>query len=294
MRHVPHLRRAAFRWATVLVVLCSLVATAPQAHANAAAGSGTDALMSGDLTARGAEIFHGQAFDTCEAPSLGAMRDWRASPYGAVGVYVGGRGRACAAQPHLTRDWAHRVSAMGWRLLPLYVGSQSPCVYLDSKRNTTIDWERPWQQGAAEARDAIGSAKALGMVPGSPIYLDMEAYDRHDASCAATTLAFTQGFTRALRNAGWIPGFYSSATSGIAHLAEARRAGAADLPDVLWYARWNTAPTLHDEPVLAPDAWQPHRRVHQHMGDVAETHGGRRLHIDRNLVHAPVAVLGPR
>ncbi|GAA1928249.1 hypothetical protein GCM10009716_40110 [Streptomyces sodiiphilus] len=254
-------------------------------------GEPAPGTMSGDLTALGAEIFDGEAFDTCVAPPLDAMRDWLRSPYRAVGVYIGGRGRACKEQPHLTPGWVREVNAMGWRLLPLYVGSQSPCVRLENKRGVVMDSARPWDQGVEEARDAVASARGLGMTAGSPVYLDMEAYDHTDESCAATTLAFTRAFTREVREQGYIPGYYSSSTSGIAHLENARLAGVDDLPDVLWYARWQVPPTLHDEPVLAPYAWQPHRRIHQHAGDVYETHGGRRMHIDRNLVHAPVAII---
>ncbi len=247
--------------------------------------------MSGDLTARGARIFQGRGFDTCEAPALGTMRDWLASPYRALGIYIGGKSRACAAQPHLTPDWVRDVSRLGWRLLPVYAGSQSPCISPPGHSAATIDPGGPREQGIAEAKDAVFSARALGLAPGSPVYLDIEDYDHHDPACAAATLAFVQGFTRHLTDAGWIAGYYSSATSGIAHLENARRAGAPDLPDALWYARWGAAPTLNAEPALDPAAWQPHRRIHQYAGDVAETHGGQRLLIDHNLVHAPVAVL---
>lgn len=273
------------------------VTAAPPALAEDAAvprpGTGT-AFMSGDLTAgHDAEIFHGKGFDTCQAPPADVMHDWLDSSYRAIGVYIGGHGRACKEQPHLTPDWVREVSAQGWRLLPLYVGSQSPCVRLDHKRDVALDPGRadPRAQGASEARDAIARAEALGLAPGSPIYLDMEAYDEHDTACAAATLAFTQGFVRELRDGGWIAGYYSSADSGIRHLEAAREAGADDLPDVLWYARWDTAPTLYAEPALDSRAWQPHRRVHQYAGNVRETHGGSTLLIDRNLVHAPVAVL---
>ncbi|WP_129841392.1 DUF1906 domain-containing protein [Streptomyces sp. RFCAC02] len=248
-------------------------------------------LMDSDLTEQGAEIYEGSAFDTCEAPSLSTMGAWLSSPYRAVGVYIGGRGRACPTQTNLTPDWVGDVSEMGWKLLPLYVGSQSPCVRDDAKAAVSIDADRPWQQGVEEAADAIAAAEDLGLAPGSPVYLDIEDYDHLDTSCARTTLAYVQGFSRALRAEGWIPGFYSSAESGIAHMEAARADGAVDLPDVLWFARWDAVPDLDAEPSLDPAAWQPHRRIHQYAGDVTETHGGHRLAIDRNLVHAPVAVL---
>ncbi|MDT0342034.1 glycoside hydrolase domain-containing protein [Streptomyces litchfieldiae] len=297
MRYVHHTGRAPSRQnrpsrflplltLPTLLILLTLLPSTP-----ALADTPAPPPTTGDLAAAGAEIYRGPAFDTCDAPDLDTMRAWLASPYRAVGVYIGGRGRGCPGQPHLTPDWVTAVHDLGWRLLPLYVGSQSPCTRLPGTNRVPIDAERPREQGAAEAQDAIAAAQALGLAPGSPIYLDMEDYDHQDPGCAATTLAFVQGFTHRLDAAGFIPGYYSSATSGIAHLENARLAGTPDLPEVLWYARWSTEPTLHAEPALDPAAWQPDRRIHQYAGDVPETHGGRELLIDRNLVAAPVAVL---
>jgi hypothetical protein len=42
-----------------------------------------------------ATMYTGQAFDTCTAPPLTTMQAWLASPYRAVGVYVGGQNRTC-------------------------------------------------------------------------------------------------------------------------------------------------------------------------------------------------------
>src|SRR5690606_28277364 len=151
--------------------------------------------------------------------------------YRAVGVYFGGRGRACPNQPHLTPDWVTEVDGMGWRLLPLYVGSQSPCVQARNKRHVTIDPSRPRAQGESEGRDAVARAKELGLAEGSALYLDMEAYDHRDTACATTTLEFVQGWNREVSRQGYLPGFYSSAESGVRHMAAAREAGRADLPE---------------------------------------------------------------
>ncbi|MCF6522096.1 DUF1906 domain-containing protein [Streptomyces sp. JJ36] len=236
--------------------------------------------------------FTGVGFDTCHTPSFETMQDWTASPYRAVGVYIGGRARACPDQPNLTPGWVRAVDSLGWRLLPLYVGSQAPCVHAKGKRRYTIDGYAPRYQGVREGADAVRQARALGMHEGSPVYLDMEAYDQRNASCARTTLAFVQGWSREVRRHGYLPGFYSSSTSGIQHMERARRAGAGDLPGAVWFARWQEEPDLFGEPVLASDAWQPHRRVHQYRGNIRQTWGGRTLKIDANLVDAPVAVVG--
>lgn len=238
-----------------------------------------------------AEIFRGEAFDTCRTPAIGVLRDWQASDYRGIGVYFGGRARACPDQPNLTRAWLAEADSLGWSVLPLYVGSQSPCVRAANKQPVRISGD-PAKQGAEEGADAVARADALGMGRGSALYLDMEAYDHREAECAATTLAFVRAWNRAVADSGYLPGFYSSASSGITHLESERRAGTADLPEAVWFARWQEEADLWGEPVLAQDAWAPDGRVHQYTGNVTETHGDSTLTIDRNLVSAPVARIG--
>ncbi|WP_367822408.1 DUF1906 domain-containing protein [Streptomyces sp. LMG1-1-1.1] len=232
--------------------------------------------------------FEGKAFDTCEAPSVAVMKAWRSSSYGAVGVYFGGRGRGCPKQRELSAAWVASVHAMGWRLLPLFVGSQAPCVVSPAKRPYAIGAD-PSRQGTNEGAEAVRAAQALGMGASSPLYLDIEAYERGDARCAATTLSFVRAWNREVRRLGYVPGFYSSADSGVRDIEAQRRAGTKDLPAVMWFARWRGQPSLYTESVLHPQAWTPHARIHQYVGDVAESHGGRLLHIDRSEVDAPVA-----
>ncbi|MEU3792091.1 DUF1906 domain-containing protein [Streptomyces fructofermentans] len=233
-------------------------------------------------------VFKGRAFDTCRAPSADTMGRWRASRYRAVGVYFGGRGRACRSQPNLSHRWMRKVRAQGWRVLPLYVGSQAPCVFARHKRSVRIG-RHPWRQGRSEARDAVRRAGAIGIGRGSALYLDMEAYAYQKKRCARSTLRFVRGWDREVRKLGYLPGFYSSAESGIRHLGNARRAGVRDLPSVMWFARWRVRARVLGEPALLRTGWSSSRRIHQYTGNVWERHGGRTLLIDRNLVHAPVA-----
>ncbi|MFC4495446.1 DUF1906 domain-containing protein [Streptomyces ovatisporus] len=249
-------------------------------------------LSGGDPRALGAKIFKGQAFDTCRTPSSALMRAWYGtSPFKAVGVYIGGRARACTDQPHLDADWVQKADATGWKLLPLYVGSQSYCVRASNKRAFTMSRRRPAEQGGTEGRDAVRQAKKLGLGKRSAVYLDMEAYNNSNTACAITTLRFIQGWNRAVRKAGYLPGFYSSSDSGIEHMEGARKAGRKNLPEMLWFARWRVKPSLNNDKYIARDAWKPHRRIHQYDGNVRRTYGGHSLNIDRNLVDAPVAVV---
>ncbi|WP_407566129.1 glycoside hydrolase domain-containing protein [Streptomyces sp. 184] len=275
----------------VLAVFAGTLAGSPSAAGTAAPVSVPADLR--DPRDLGAHVFRGRAFDTCHTPSRAAMSAWRASPYRAVGVYFAGRGRACPEQPHLTTSWLRGVHRMGWRVLPIYVGSQSPCVTADNKRHVRIDSARPRRQGRAEARDAVRSARALGMVKRSALYLDIEHF-RGSAACKRTTLAYIRAWNREVRRHGWFPGLYSSANSGIRMIEKARRAGQDGMPSMIWVARWHTRPSLYGEPHVDPAAWRPHRRLHQYAGMVEERHGGKRILIDRNVVDAPVAIMGPR
>jgi hypothetical protein len=236
-------------------------------------------------------IFRGWGFDTCRTPATRTMRAWLRSDYRAVGVYYAGLARSCRKQPNLTRGWVRSADRMGWRVLPIYVGSQSPCAFSRAKRKHRISRDHPWRQGRAEARDAMARAGRLGFERGSPIYLDMEAYSVVGSRCTKPVLSFVRAWDRQVRAGGYLPGFYSSSDSGIAHMGRARAAGIPDMPSVIWYARWRVPPTLHLEPMLAPGAWQPHRRIHQYSGNVRERHGGRQLRIDRNRMDAPVAIV---
>ncbi|WP_327067795.1 glycoside hydrolase domain-containing protein [Kitasatospora sp. NBC_01302] len=239
-------------------------------------------------------VFTGSAFDACSAPPLDTMRAWRgASPYGAIGIYSSGGQRACA-QPRLTADWVRQVRALGWRLVPIHAGRQAPCApppgrSRSADRPQLIDPAHAVQQGQAEAAEAVKGLRRIGIGQGAPVYLDLEAYPPGNAGCAKAVVDFTLGWTQALHTAGYFAGFYSSLDSSITDLAAAARAGAAPLPDAVWYAHWDDRASTDGGGVLGADQWARHRRAHQHHGTVQETHGGVGLEIDRDQLDTLVA-----
>ncbi|MFI1394618.1 DUF1906 domain-containing protein [Streptomyces sp. NPDC020681] len=286
---------------TLVALLALLLAAAPDSDvpAGVEAAALGDAPLDApagaavDTTADTAVTFRGQAFDTCRTPKLATMRAWRkSSPYGAVGVYYAGRGRGCLEQPHLNRSWVAEVHRMGWQVLPVFVGSQAPCVRDEHRRKVAIG-SKPAAQGQREGSEAVRQAWALGMIRGSALYLDLEAYDVDNETCARTALDFARAWNREVRRQGYVPGFYSSADSGVLHMERARLAGTGDLPSAMWFARWRGKPSLYGERVLNPYAWRPSRRIHQYEGEVTEQHGGHSLTIDRNMADAPVARIRP-
>lgn len=224
-------------------------------------------------------VFTGLGFDACAAPSAATMRAWlRSSPYRAIGVYIGGRNRACS-QPNLTASWVEEQTAAGWHLIPTYVGLQAPTSSCSScaKLNPSI----AAAQGAAEAVDAVADAVAIGIGPGSPIYNDMESYAR-TASAINATLAYLEGWTKKLHQLGYESGVYSSSASGIRDLAS-RIGTLYTQPDHIWIANWNGRKDTAD-PYVPANAWANHQRIHQYRGGHNETWGGVTINIDNNYV----------
>jgi hypothetical protein len=226
----------------------------------------------------GGSVFTGLGFDACAAPSSRTMSAWGASPYRAIGVYIGGDNRGCS-QPNLTASWVSAQTAAGWHLIPTYVGLQAPtsacgsCGKLSAARATV--------QGEEAAVDAVAEAASVAMGPGSPIYFDMEGYSRTSSSSAAT-LTFLEAWTEKLHALGYVSGVYSSGASGIVDLAGQVGTGYT-LPDNIWVANWNGQATVTD-PYLPANGWSQHQRIHQYRGGHDETYGGETINIDNNYV----------
>lgn len=232
--------------------------------------------------------FAGAAFDTCAAPARRVMEAWRASPFGAIGIYISGDQRGCR-QEQLTAAWVSDVDAMGWRFLPLDVGLQAPCADNRRLRRMSSDASTAAAQGAAAAAEAVRAAAGLGLLPGSPLYSDLEGYDREDAVCGETVRAYVRGWTSRLHEAGYLAGVYGNFASGMRGLSDGYLSALHVRPDVVWNAHWDGRPTLTGWPGVPDEHWPAHQRIKQYRGDHYEVHGGLRVNIDSNIVDAPVA-----
>ncbi|GAA2390877.1 hypothetical protein GCM10010420_13530 [Streptomyces glaucosporus] len=258
------------------------------AGAAVVAGAGITAQTSTAATVWPAQkTYTGRAFDTCTAPSLAAMRSWDTGFYGAVAVYVGGRNRGCA-QPNLTASWVKSVSSLGYKLIPLYVGAQPPCQTSRNPERFTATTAAAI--GKSNAEDAIAKASALGMKPGSPIYLNMESYDITNKACNDATLTYVRSFTRTLRAKTYRAGLYGFSSSSAKAIATAK--DRTDLPGNLWYALWDKKNTTTADWPWDPKLFTPHSRGHQYMVNSRETRGGHTITVDRNAWDAPVAIIG--
>ncbi|HYP55156.1 MAG TPA: DUF1906 domain-containing protein, partial [Solirubrobacterales bacterium] len=247
--------------------------------AGGAASSG-DAGASAAPPARVSALadYTGLGFDACAAPSRQAMRAWDESPYRAIGVYIGGLNRACS-QPNLTSGWVTEQVALGWHLIPTYVGLQAPTSACSSC--ATLSPGSATLQGAAAADDAIERAREIGIGPGSPIYNDMEAYSR-TSSATNATLTFLSAWTQRLHAFGYESGVYSSGASGIADLVSRLGTGYVQ-PDHIWIANWDGRRTA-DDPYVPDYAWSEHQRIRQYRGGHDERWGGVTINIDNNYV----------
>ncbi|WP_377271808.1 glycoside hydrolase domain-containing protein [Peterkaempfera sp. SMS 1(5)a] len=238
-------------------------------------------------------LYSGEAFETCTAPSTDAMNAWwGTSPYRTVGIYMGGANRGCA-QPNLTPDWVKSVSHTGWKLIPIYFGSQPYCT-TNANKKVRYSATAAATQGAADGADAVTSAASLGLRPGSPLYVDVENYDNRDAACSTTVLAYVRAWNQTVHAHGYWAGFYSSAATGVADMAKAASTTppTADLPDVMWYAEWNGTDNTTTSNYLSPTLWTGHRRGHQYVGRADQTWNGVSMNIDEDAWDAPVAVVG--
>jgi hypothetical protein len=223
-------------------------------------------------------------FDTCTAPSLQTMRAWR-QKYSAAAVYIGGVEMACG-YGNLSASWVRAVRAMGWSLIPIWVGVQAPCTGFSQKINPS--YAAP--EGAGAAREAVLHAKSFGIWRGAPVYFDMEAYNSSRTLCRHSVLSFLNAWTRQLHARGYASGVYSSAGSAAEDLGNASSVYGRPLakPDSIWFALWDNRANLVGTPYLLSFWWNPDRRIKQYQGPHWHKVGRIRLNIDSDWVEGAV------
>jgi hypothetical protein len=223
-------------------------------------------------------------FDTCTAPSLPVMRAWR-TKFAATAIYIGGEEMACD-YGNLSAQWIKAAEAMGWSLLPTYVGPQASCNTFSGEINP----KQAAAEGRAAAANAVADAEMFGLGKGTPVYYDMEAYNNSDARCVMGVLTFLDAWTRQLNADGYVSGVYSSADSGIIDLdtiSSVDRHSLAE-PQQLWFALWDDSNNLNGEPYLTVPLWPPAHRSKQYAGSERMKIRGLALDVDLDLVDSAV------
>jgi hypothetical protein len=213
------------------------------------------------------------------------MSHWLASPFRAIGVYIGGPEMACS-QTNLTATWVSAETTAGWHLIPIYVGLQAPS---NGCGCAAISTTNAAAQGAAAAQSAVEEAQVLGLGAGNPIYDDMENYTRGTVA-SQTVLTYLQGWTQELHALGYLSGAYSSELSGVEDLVAKQGTGYVE-PDELWIANWNNQQTTTDAKVPATE-WADNQRLHQYLGGHTDDYGGSSINIDSDELDAATAAPG--
>jgi peptidoglycan hydrolase-like protein with peptidoglycan-binding domain len=295
--------RTAVATLAALGLVIGVTASLQSAESAPAASAATTAVAPNPVTPGD---YTGLGFDQCNAPSQRAMDVWLAkSPFRAVGIYISGNSRFCREQPNLTPTWVHTQLAKGWHLLPITLGPQASCQFrfprygwkIDPRINPspTSTYAAARAQARAEARKAVAAAKALGIVPGSTLFYDLEGFSlTHTTKCTQSALWFLSAWSNELHRQGYVSGVYSSASSGITLLERARvnRTPGVILPDQLWIAHWRSGANTRSS-YVADDGWANHQRVKQYQGGHKETWGGVTINIDRNYLDLRTPAVPP-
>jgi hypothetical protein len=223
-----------------------------------------------------------QGIDACTAPSLDTLRAfWDGTPYGDLGIYLGGVNRACA-QPNLTASWVSQAVDMGWSFMPIWVGPEAPC-FSRAIAKFSNDPATAAMQGQQEANGAIAAAQGVGFSRGSVVYYDMEAYGTTGTTCSPAVQAFVGAWVSTLHAAGWKAGIYGSCVN------VGDFAAAVPQPDALWYAHWDGIASPTDPTCPATQAWSPDRIIKQWHGGSNETWNNVTLNVDGNCADGIVA-----
>jgi hypothetical protein len=246
----------------------------------------------------------GYGFDACEAPPTSATGTWRlASPYTSIGVYIGGINRACSNAALNNSTWVNTVVSQGWRLIPIYVGLQAPCINFGSAQ-LSRDPPTAFFQGVDAGGDAANRALNAGLPYNSPIYFDMEGYDNSDAGCVAAVRSFVNGWVAELHALGFRAAMYSSLCSGIVDQATVYNTAGYNRLDAIWFAAWpylngddagyaTYTPTLFGltgcGAPLTDSMWTYHLRIRQYRASHNETYGSVTINIDTDAVDGPLA-----
>jgi hypothetical protein len=153
-------------------------------------------------------------------------------------------------------------------------------------RTLSLNTAQAHSEGIAAAHDAVAHAKRLGILPGNPIYYDMEGHSTGGSNTAAV-LAFFSGWTSTIHAARYISGVYGSASTIMSSLVPKYHTRYRE-PDNIWIADWNGQRSTHDPYVPAAD-WSHRQWLHQYAGGHNESYGGVTINIDNDFLNGATA-----
>ena len=210
----------------------------------------------------------------CDAPRPQRMQAWVGSRYRGVGdLHRAGSNRTCDAQPNLTPPGScHGLEELAPDPdLPGPSGAlRRPAA---AEEHFTVS--NAATNGTADAVAAVAAARALGMLPGSAIYGDMENYNAADYQLPRRGAALpSRRGPRSCHRVGYLSGMYVNLGSGAQHLADSFNSTGYARPDALWIARYDHVASLTGWAGIPDTRWSNHQRAKQYWAERTETYGG--------------------
>ena len=159
------------------------------------------------------------------------------------------------------------MAVLGWRLIPIFKGRQPPCGGKAS--DLKIVPAVAASEGTWAADNAADQVMALGMIKGSAIYYDMEAYPTGNAACRDAVLSFLSAWTSELHRLGYVAGVYENLNLGARDLAGVYDSASYARPDALWIARYDQDKALTGWAGIGDGRWAVHQRAKQFSADLS-------------------------
>jgi hypothetical protein len=212
-------------------------------------------------------------FDVCQAPAMNVLSAWwKNSPYRWLNIYIGGINRACPNGP--TADWVNAAYAMGWGLVPTYVGRQAPMACQPGTNAYPMgnDPATAFQQAQNAADDAASALVSANLAPGTIVYDDMEYY--RGSACDPLVAAYIDGWVQGMHTYGYKAGVYISA-SNVNAIVNA----AITEPDDIWLVSrgWASSTggyaancSVYGNGAVGDSAWHSHR-LYQYLVNNGQT-----------------------
>ena len=215
------------------------------------------------LGARGARLRRERGHARATSPATASTsasprprRRWTAgrpqSPFLAVGIYISGDSRACRSQPNLTPTWVGtqvRQAAGGCCRSRSARRPRASRASRATSDDFTISPRRappaatppPARRAPPRPTRTPPTRRRTASAPAARSGTTSRASTSTNTDCRESALAFVSRVGAALKELGYVAGFYSSASSGIKMLDDARvkRPGQFALPDRIWIARWD-------------------------------------------------------
>jgi len=242
-------------------------------------------------------------FDACSLPTVSQMQTWyTSSPYRVLGAYIGGVNFACSSGlSAFTPAYTASVLGQGWEIIPIWVGPQAPGSGCTSCSDFSTTPATATAQGVTEADSAVAAMQNLGMLQGSTIIYDMEAYSDTVTADVAATQAFIQGWDSELHAKGYLAAVYS----GHGEFDSWTPNLVTPAIDIIWFTYFfsdgvacgTTCQTVYPTPTstfdLSTTYWLNNHRARQTSSAFNSTYGSLTLNIDEDWVDAAFSVATP-